>query len=68
MNSESTEEDRLTLQQWLEELYFDDEKTVELTRKDITELGALLQRLLRFDPSARSTASAIVKQGWFQSI
>lgn len=62
MNPESTEEDMCTLQQWLEGLYFDDEKTVDFTRKDITELGALLRRLLRFDPSARSTASAIVKE------
>lgn len=66
MNSESTEEDKHTLQQWLEELYFNDGKTVDFTRKDIAELGALLQRLLRLDPSTRSTASAIVEDSWFQ--
>jgi serine/threonine-protein kinase SRPK3 len=40
------------LQQWLEEVYFDSEKPTDLTRNDIAQLGSLLRKILRFDPSS----------------
>ncbi|EON65280.1 CMGC/SRPK protein kinase [Coniosporium apollinis CBS 100218] len=64
---ESTDPDGLTLQLWLEEVYFDDEKTADFTREDIRELGALLRKLLRFQPTARSTTTQVLKDDWFQS-
>lgn len=55
------EEEKYGLQQWLEEVYFDSEKSVDLTRSEIVKIGALVQRLLQFDPSSRAIAAEIVE-------
>lgn len=62
---EPTEEDRYNLQQWLEEIYFDDEKTPHLTHEDIMQLSLTLRKMLRFDPSERYAALEILKDDWF---
>lgn len=62
---EETSTGGITLQQWLEELYFDGSKTAELTREDVRKLGDLIGRMLRFEPSSRETASSLLKHAWF---
>lgn len=55
----------LNLQEWLEELYFDERRTPDLTRDDIGSLGKLIARLLCFQPSARASAKQILDDPWF---
>ncbi|KAI9679435.1 MAG: hypothetical protein M1817_005457 [Caeruleum heppii] len=67
MDKESPgEESGHTLQEWLEEMYFDGERKAELTREDMLKLGQLIERLLRFEPSERASASEILQDSWFQ--
>ncbi|KAF1842922.1 serine protein kinase [Cucurbitaria berberidis CBS 394.84] len=60
------EESEYTLQGWLEEMYFDGERNEDLTREDILKVGELVQRLLRFEPSARASAYEILQDPWFK--
>ncbi|KAK8208136.1 protein kinase [Phyllosticta capitalensis] len=57
-----------TLQTWLEEAYFDEEKEQDLSRRDIRKVGELVQRMLRFEPTARATAAEILKDPWFEDV
>lgn len=54
------------LQEWLEEMYFDGERKADLTREDIVELGRVVQRLLRIEPSARASVRDILNDSWFR--
>ncbi|EEU37169.1 uncharacterized protein NECHADRAFT_78359 [Fusarium vanettenii 77-13-4] len=54
-----------TLPQWLEEIYFDDNKRVEFTREDIASVAKLVERMLKFEPSLRIVASDAVADAWF---
>lgn len=60
--------EKYSLQQWLEETYFDSDKATDLTHEDITKLGDLLNRLLRFCPFERSPAADILMDKWFQEV
>jgi serine/threonine-protein kinase SRPK3 len=53
-----------TLQEWLEETYFDGVRGEDLTREDIVKVGALVRRLLRFEPSTRASAQEILQDSW----
>lgn len=64
--SHSDEEDSYTLQRWLEEVYFDDCKHSGFTRDDIAKVGNLIERLLKFEPSLRATASDVLADAWFE--
>ena len=64
--SHSDEEDSYTLQGWLEEVYFDDCKHSGFTRDDIAKVGNLIERLLKFEPSLRATASDVLADAWFE--
>lgn len=64
--SHSDEEDSYTLQGWLEEVYFDDCKHSDFTRDDIAKVGKLIERLLKFEPSLRATASDVLADAWFE--
>ena len=55
-----------TLQEWLEEMYFDGERNEDLTREDILKVGELVRRMLRFEPSARASAREILQDSWFK--
>lgn len=57
-----------TLQTWLEEVYFDEEKEQDLSRRDIRKVGELVQRMLRFEPTARATAAEILMDPWFEDV
>lgn len=50
------ESPRPNLQEWLEEVYFDERQIPDLAREDIVRLGKIIRRLLRFEPSARASA------------
>ncbi|KAL6710042.1 hypothetical protein ACN47E_009833 [Coniothyrium glycines] len=54
-----------TLQEWLEEMYFDGVRKADLTREDIVKVGALVRSLLRFEPSARASVHEILQDPWF---
>jgi serine/threonine-protein kinase SRPK3 len=60
--------DRTTnnLQEWLEETYFDGLRNEDLTREDIIRVGALVLRLLRFEPSTRASAQETLEDPWFE--
>lgn len=55
------------LQQWLEEVYFDEDKKAELSPEDVCKLGELVRKMLWFEPSSRSTASNLLKDTWLSS-
>jgi serine/threonine-protein kinase SRPK3 len=54
------------LQEWLEETYFDGLRNEDLTREDIIRVGALVLRLLRFEPSTRASAQETLEDPWFE--
>jgi serine/threonine-protein kinase SRPK3 len=55
-----------SLQEWLEEMYFDGERREDLTREDIVQVGVLIGSMLRMEPSARALAKVVVQDAWFQ--
>lgn len=55
-----------TLQQWLAEVYFDEDKTAELSRDDVRELGDLVGSLLYFEPSSRAFAASLLGNPWLK--
>lgn len=55
-----------TLQEWLEEMYFDGERREDMSREDIVRVGVLIESMLRMEPSARASARAVVQDAWFQ--
>lgn len=57
-----------TLQEWLNEVYFDQDRYSEFTTKDIEQVSELISRLLKFEPSQRATATDILDSSWFKSI
>ncbi|KAL4812261.1 kinase-like domain-containing protein [Aspergillus spinulosporus] len=61
-----TEGSKIRLQEWLEEMYFDGERNADLTGDDILKLGHIIQKLLRFEPSARASAREILNDPWFR--
>lgn len=65
-NIRPEEKKEITLQGWLEEVYFDGERSEDLTREDIVKVGALVRRLMRFEPSARASAREILEDPWFE--
>lgn len=54
-----------SLQEWLEETYFDGARKEDFTREDIAKVGALVRRLLQFEPSTRTSAQEILQDPWF---
>lgn len=68
MNTGSAEETSgPSLQEWLEEMYFDGERKETLSREDVVQLGRIIGRLLRFEPSSRASARDILDDPWFSS-
>ena len=55
-----------SLQEWLEEMYFDGERREDLSREDTVRVGVLIGSLLRMEPSARAAAKDVVQDPWFQ--
>lgn len=53
------------LQEWLEETYFDGVRKEDFTRDDFVQVGALVRRLLRFEPgTTRASVQEILQDPW----
>lgn len=65
MGKDHLNEEPHSLQEWLEKCYFDKDRNTELSREDIIKVGALIQKMLRFEPSARASAREILQDPWF---
>ncbi|PGH28484.1 CMGC/SRPK protein kinase [[Emmonsia] crescens] len=61
-----TENTGPNLHEWLEEVYFEDLKSPDLTREDIVRLGQIIGKLLQFEPSARASARQVLDDPWFK--
>jgi serine/threonine protein kinase len=66
--SEPYDELKYNLEQLLQELYFDPDKVANFTQQDLTQLANLIGKLLRYDPSTRSTAAEILSEDWFRNV
>jgi len=55
-----------TLQEWLEEMYFDGERNDDLTQEDILKVGKLVRSKLQFEPFKRALAKEMLKDSWFK--
>lgn len=55
-----------TLQQWLEDVYFDNERHPEFSKQDIREKPRLVERLLKFEPSSRASAGELLEDPFFK--
>jgi serine/threonine-protein kinase SRPK3 len=55
-----------SLQDWLEEMYFDGERREDMSRDDILRVGELIRSMLRMEPSARASAKVVLQDAWFQ--
>ena len=66
MQGDLTHDQSYTLQGWLGEVYFDDDKQAGFTREEIAGAAGLIARLLRFEPSRRATASEALADAWFK--
>jgi serine/threonine-protein kinase SRPK3 len=55
------------LQEWLEETYFDGVRREDLTREEISQVGALVRSLLRFEPSTRASAQEVLQDPWVKN-
>lgn len=62
------DDEKYTLQQWLHEAYhFDEKRKRELTEDDLASVGAMIGRLMRFEPSARASPQEILEDPWFKA-
>ena len=64
-NASLGEISRCTLQEWLDEMYFDGERNGELSREAILKVGELVRRMLLFEPSKRASARELLQDSWF---
>ncbi|KAF4483451.1 CMGC SRPK kinase [Fusarium agapanthi] len=55
-----------TLQKWLEETYFGNNKQAEFTTEEIARVAQAIAGMLKLEPSLRATPSEILAQDWFQ--
>lgn len=55
-----------TLQKWLEETYFGNDKQAEFTTEEIARIAETIARMLKLEPSLRATPSEVLAQDWFQ--
>lgn len=59
------EDHSYTLQEWLAEVYFDDDKHAEFTREDMVSVGKRIESMLKFESSLRAAASNTLTDSWF---
>jgi hypothetical protein len=64
--SDEDDDTHRTLHEWLEEVYFDEDRHCELTKQDAAKIGELVERMLKFEPSSRSPAKDIANDSWFR--
>ncbi|TID13090.1 kinase-like protein [Venturia nashicola] len=67
MDSASPGDDSVhTVQEWLEEIYFDGERDQDLTWGDILKVGSVVRSMLQFEPSKRASAREVLRDSWFK--
>uniref|UniRef100_A0A0B7KHT9 non-specific serine/threonine protein kinase n=1 Tax=Bionectria ochroleuca TaxID=29856 RepID=A0A0B7KHT9_BIOOC len=66
IEEETYSQECYSLCQWLKEVYFDDHRQPEFTTDDIGEVGKLVSRMLKFEPSQRASAIDILASDWFK--
>ncbi|KAF2789022.1 kinase-like protein [Melanomma pulvis-pyrius CBS 109.77] len=54
-----------TFMEHLDDLYYDGKRNTDLMPVDVDKLGALVHRLLRFEPATRASALEILQDDWF---
>lgn len=62
----STEDGDSNIEDWLEKLYFDEVKKLDLSHDDIGKLKLLLRKLICCDPDGRYMANTAVRDVWFE--
>lgn len=65
--TKSSDNQPSTLQEWLEEVYFDPDRNSEFTKQDIIRVAYLVSRMLKLKPSSRAQAKEILADPWFSS-
>jgi hypothetical protein len=55
-----------TLQKWLEETYFGNDKQAEFTTEEIARIAEAIVLMLKLEPSLRATPREILAQDFFQ--
>ncbi|TKA76118.1 hypothetical protein B0A49_03666 [Cryomyces minteri] len=63
----STSQQAYTLEQWLHQTYFDDEKKPVLSVEDVELLGSMLRGMLRYESDERPSAAQVAQHPWFHS-
>ncbi|KAK2762319.1 hypothetical protein FQN54_001329 [Arachnomyces sp. PD_36] len=56
----------MSLEEWLRDTYFDDDKKQDLSQSDINSVGIILQQMMRFEPTARPSIGEILGNAWFR--
>ncbi|EPE05772.1 serine protein kinase [Ophiostoma piceae UAMH 11346] len=65
--ADSGDEKVPTLQEWFEEIYFDEQRTAEFTKEDVQAVGHhLVGQLLKFEPGSWATARDLLASPWFR--
>jgi serine/threonine-protein kinase SRPK3 len=54
-----------TLQSWVEKAYLEGNRSKDFSQKDIEKVGAIVGRLLVFEPNARASAADVLRDSWF---
>ncbi|XP_014561916.1 hypothetical protein COCVIDRAFT_33148 [Bipolaris victoriae FI3] len=54
-----------SLQEWLEEVYFDGEKNQDLSKEDTKRVGRVIGSMLRLEPGDRASAESVLGDAWF---
>ncbi|QIW96655.1 hypothetical protein AMS68_002173 [Peltaster fructicola] len=60
------ESEAMSLQTWLHEVYFDDDRKAEFKPEDITSAGELITSMMRLEPRDRITIKEALKHPWLQ--
>jgi serine/threonine-protein kinase SRPK3 len=47
-------------------MYFDGERSEDMSREDIAQVGVLIGSMLRMEPSARASSEDVLQDAWFQ--
>lgn len=59
------DEERFSLEEWLEEVYFDEGKAAQLTRKQVSCWAKIIRMLMRFEPAERISAARLLDNQWW---
>ncbi|KKZ61962.1 hypothetical protein EMCG_03555 [[Emmonsia] crescens] len=58
-------EESFSLESWLHETYFDEDKKMDLSKAEIEMLAILLRRMIQYDRERRPSPSELLRDPWF---